>query len=445
MRGAAVRGARSTARGFARRLAAVKRALAPVLLVMLLGGTTAARAETGVAVPAPQAETSVAVPAPQAAFTTPPSAYRISVLTMGPGEDFVTLFGHDALLVERIGFVPLVYNFGMYTEAAIAPHHVLGGTLRYYLEASTLARTLPVYTSQDREVVRQVLALEPAVAEQLAAALSVNTLPENATYAYDFARDNCTTRVRNAIDRALDGGLRRALAGTSKFTYRDHALRFTADDWPLYFLFDLGLGARVDRPLSAWDDAYLPDRLMASLRTVRLTGTDGERPLVASEGVLVQAKRAPVRAVPPVRAPYHAVAGLLLGAGLWAAGRRRARGAQAVFGLASALVGLVVGLLGVWVLLLLATKVHVATHDNYNVLVCPPLALLLVVPGVKVALGRATGPRRLARYALVCGVVSALGFLLATVMGQQSWRVALLCLPLLSGVWLGARAALRAA
>lgn len=364
---------------------------------------------------------------------------------MGPGGDFVTRFGHDALLVERIGLPPLVYNFGMYTEAAIAPHHVLGGTLRYYLEAMTLARTLPIYAAQDREVVRQILALEPPVAETLARALSVNTLPENATYAYDFARDNCTTRVRDAIDRTLDGSLRRSLAGPAKLTYRDHALRFTADDWPLYFLFDLGLGARADRPLSAWEDAYLPDRLMASLRTVRVAGPGGPQPLVASEGVLVATKRAPVPDAPPVRAPFHAAAGLLAGAGLWALARRPGRAARAVFGVLSAVVGLVLGLLGLWVLLLLVTKVHVATHDNYNVLVCPPLALLFVVPGLTVAFGRPAGMPRLARYGAVCIGVSLVGFLLATALGQHSWRVALLCLPLFSGVGLGARAALRTA
>jgi hypothetical protein len=369
--------------------------------------------------------------------------YRISVLTMGPGDEFVTRFGHDALLVERHGLPPLVYNFGMYTERAIAPHHVLGGTLRYYLEASTLTRTLPVYVAQNREIVRQVLALDPAVAEALARALSVNTLPENATYAYDFARDNCTTRVRDALDRALGGALRRALGGPAKLSYRDHALRLSADDWPLYFLFDLGLGAPADRRLDAWNDAFLPDRLQVALRGVQLSGPDGPRSLVSNEGILVRAERAPLRATPPLRAPFHALAGFALGIGLWLAGRSPSRSARVGFGLASAAVGLLLGLLGVWVLLLLGTHVHAATHDNFNVLVCPPLALLLVVPGVKVALGRISGAPRLVRYARLTAVVSALGLLLATAMGQQSVRVALLCLPLLSGVWLGARAAAR--
>ena len=373
----------------------------------------------------------------------PAIRYRVSVLTMGPGDAFVTLFGHDALLVERSGLPSLVYNFGMYTEAAIAPHHVLGGTLRYFLEPAYLTRTVGFYVAQNRSVVEQALELDAETAERLARALSVNSQPENAAYAYDFARDNCTTRVRDALDRALGGELRRSLSGTARRTYRDHALRFTAHDWPLYFLFDLGLGRAVDRPLSAWDDAYLPDRLMDDLRAVRISGPGGSLPLVSHETVLARAERPPTLEMPPVRAPWHAAAGGLVGGVFALLGRKTGRAARRALGVASAVLGLVTGLLGLWVLLLLATKVHPATHENFNVMVCPPLALWLVVPGVAVALGRDSGPRRLARAAMVVAGTSALGFAAATLAGQQSYRVALLVLPLFSGVWLGARAALR--
>jgi hypothetical protein len=379
----------------------------------------------------------------RAAQPSPALHYRVSVLTMGPGDELVTLFGHDALLVERPPMPSLVYNFGMYTEAAIAPHHVLGGTLRYFLEPAYLTRTVRLYVAQNRSVVEQSLDLDTETAERLAKALSVNSQPENAAYAYDFARDNCTTRVRDAIDRALGGELRRALSGTARRTYRDHALRFTAQDWPLYFLFDLALGRSVDRPLSAWDDAYLPDRLMDALRTVRLTGPSGSRPLVSREIVLARAERPTTPEMPPVRAPWHAAFGGLLGGTLAVLGRKAGRAARIALGVSSSLLGLVTGLLGLWVLLLLATKVHPATHGNFNVMVCPPLALWLVVPGIAVALGRASGPRRLARAALFATGTSALGFVLATLAGQQSYRVALLVLPLFSGAWLGARAALR--
>ncbi|HEV8548471.1 MAG TPA: DUF4105 domain-containing protein [Polyangiaceae bacterium] len=441
---AAARTAHRPKQPFARLKTIVKRAAAAVLPLVLWARLARADAGTsGFAAVGAQARGGDAAPPARAGATDLGNGYRVSVLTMGPGDAFVTLFGHDALLVERAGLPPLVYNFGMYTEAAIAPHHVLGGTLRYYLEAATLPATLAVYRAENREVVRQTLDLEPARAERLARALSLNTLPENANYPYDFARDNCTTRVRDALDRALDGALRRALSGPAKLTYREHALRFTARDLPLYFLFDLGLGRPADRPLTAWDDAYLPDRLKSALRTVHLDGPSGSRPLVSSESVLEPARRAEVLSVPKVRAPWHAFVGLALGGALLALGAGARRAARIAFGVLGALLGLFVGLLGVCVLLLLGTHVHPATHQNYNALICPALALWLTVPASKVALGRAGAGAQLARASAVVAAVSVLGVVAAALAGQDSLRVALLLTPPLTALSIASRRALR--
>jgi len=176
---------------------------------------------------------------------------------------------------------------------------------------------------------------------------------------------------------------------------------------------------------------------------VRLPGPNGPRPLVSEETTLVPPTRAATPEVPPTRAPWHALAGCLLGALFAFFGRQPARWARVALGLGSALVGLVAGWLGLWVLLLLGTKVHVATHDNFNVVVCPVLAFWLVVPGIAVALGRASGPRRLTRATALVAATSAVGFAAATLGGQQSYRVALLVLPLFSGLYWGAREALR--
>jgi hypothetical protein len=374
----------------------------------------------------------------------PPAAsdgYRISVLTMGPGDSLTTMFGHDALLVERAGLPALVYNFGWYTEAAIAPHHVLGGTLRYFLDVEYFESTVASYRSENRSVTLQVLALDSATAERLADALSENSKPGNTEYDYDFALDNCTTRVRDALDRALGGRLRAEVRGTAPYTYRDHALRFTADAFPLYFLFDLGLGKRVDRPLDAWDDAYLPDRLAAYLRRIRVTDASGTHPLVLRETTLFAATRAPAREKPPVRAPWHALAGVGLGAVFFALGRASAPPARVALGLGSLVLGALVGMLGLWVLLLALTNVHVTSDDNFNLLVCSPWAFGMVWGGLRVALGRPTGPRVLARRAAETALISVVGVVLAVLYGQDSLRVALLVVPPIVGVWLGARGA----
>lgn len=373
----------------------------------------------------------------------PSDGYRISVLTMGPGDEFVSRFGHDALLVERGGLPSLVYNFGTYTEEAIAPQHVLGGTLLYYLSVDYLGRTLAAYRAENRSVSQQVLALDQPTAERLARALSSNSEPANTTYHYDFALDNCTTRVRDALDGALGGTLRAELHGASHYTYRDHALRFTADAPLLGLLFDVGLGKGADRPLDAWDDAFLPDRLAHDLDQVRVTDASGTHPLVAREGTLFSSGREPVPARPPVRAPFYALGSALCAALLTRAGRRALL--RRLVGLAGALAGALVGALGLFVLLLLATNVHPASHANFNALVCPAWALLLVPTGLAVTFG---SRERLRAFELAAGsslFFAAAGSLVAAACGQDSVRVAALVVPLLSGVWFAARAARRTA
>jgi hypothetical protein len=358
---------------------------------------------------------------------------------MGPGDELFTMFGHDALLVEREGLPSLVYNFGMYTPESITPPRVLSGHLRYYLNVEHYGATLAQYHRERRSVVLQRLALDPAAAERLAAALSENSKPENAAYRYDYALDNCTTRVRDALDRALDGGLRRALSGSVRTTYRDHALRLSADDLGVYLAFDLGLGSPADRPLTAWDDAYLPDRLAAEIRRVKLPSG---APLVEKEEKLLEGAWS-VRASAPQRLPWFALVGLAGGALVFALGRRGGRLEQALLGVAAALFGLVAGAVGLWLLLLLGTNVHPAAHANVNVLLSPPWTLALVVAGAGTALGRVKSVRLLLRVALVGLAGALLAALLALVLGQHSQRLVALLLPLWLGLFLGARALVR--
>jgi hypothetical protein len=364
---------------------------------------------------------------------------RVSLLTMGPGDQLFTMFGHDALLVEREGLPSLVYNFGMYTPESITPPRVLSGHLRYYLSVEHYGATLAQYRRERRSVLLQRLSLEPSQAEALAAALSENSKPENAAYRYDYAFDNCTTRVRDALDRALDGALRRSLTGTLPTTYRDHALRLSAGHFDVYLAFDLGLGASADRPLSGWDDAYLPDRLAEVVRRVKLASG---APLVAKEERLFEGAWS-ARATPPQRLSFFALAGVAGGGICFLLGRRGRRSDQVLLGVTGAVFGLVTGVIGFCLLLLLGTNVHSATHANANVLLAPPWALVLAWAGAGTAFGREQSLRLLLRAAFVGLAGSVAGVLLALVLGQHSERLAVFFVPLWLGLFLGARALAR--
>ncbi len=373
---------------------------------------------------------------PAAEAGLPPATPRIALLTMGPGDAFVTKFGHDALVVEFPGQRARVYNFGMYTRESISISRVLSGHLRYWLAVTPYADTITAYRLHNRSLLAQELALDPGAARALALALAENARPENASYRYDYALDNCTTRVRDALDRATGGALRRSLAGAPvATTYRDHALRLTAGDPLLSLLFDLGLGAPADRPLSGWDDAYLPDRLAAAVRRVKLTSHGVERPLVQRETLLFQAARAPVRERAPSRWGWLLAIGVLVAGGLFASARSQRRGVRAAGGVLGALTSLGVGVFGLVLTALLLTQVHAVVRPNVNVLFCSPLGLLFVPASLRVAFGRPLPTRRAERWALLGAISAVLGALATFAVGQRSAHLALLFVPYWLGLW----------
>ena len=65
----------------------------------------------------------------------------------------------------------------------------------YRLGVERYGRFQNLYLRQGRALHEQVLNLSPEDVRALAAYLEWNAQPENATYAYDFFRDNCATKV----------------------------------------------------------------------------------------------------------------------------------------------------------------------------------------------------------------------------------------------------------
>src|SRR5690606_31160848 len=215
------------------------------------------------------------------------AAPRIGVLTMQPGEVFFERFGHDAIVVaDPASGEAVSYNFGYFdpTEPDFVARFVRG-EMMYMLVALPLEQDLEQYRQSGRGVTLQWLDLEPEQARALAASLAERARPENARYRYDYFTANCATQVRDALDQALGGALRSQLAGRSRGnTYRSEAVRLARPAPWMWLGFDLGLGPYADRPLSRWEEAFVPMRLADSLREARRA--DG-RPLVLSEHELL--------------------------------------------------------------------------------------------------------------------------------------------------------------
>lgn len=361
------------------------------------------------------------------------SAIRVSVITIGQGDQVFERFGHNALRIQDpVAGTDLAYNWGMFSfDEPDFIRRFLSGDTRYWVEAIPTAWLLDHYAKADRHAEEQVLRLTPGQAARVAALAAENALLENRYYRYDYFLDNCSTRVRDLLDRALDGALKRRFdAIRTEWTYRSESVRLTE---PSYFAqsgIDIALGPRADMPMTAWEAMFIPMRLRDDLRGVTVPGPDGLAvPLVAEELVLYQAQRAPEAAERRGLAlgawgPILAVWMLLLTP--WSAlTRRRTRLPAAIMTVlwygGTGLLG--VALAGMWI-----GSAHVFWFDNLNLLLLSPLGLVAAVPVARAILRGTLSP--LARVLLLLMLGQAvLAIVLAPFVAQSLGGPLLLFVP----------------
>lgn len=364
------------------------------------------------------------------------AAPRIGVMTMQPGEIFWERFGHDAIVVaDPDTGEALSYNYGFFDpgEPGFLGRFVRG-EMQYMLVALPLWDDLAIYREEGRGVSIQWLDLSDAQADELAAALAVAARPENARYRYDYFTQNCSTKVRDAIDEALGGQLHQQIAGRSRGnTYRSEAVRLASPAPWMWLGFDIGLSRHADRQLSRWEEAFVPMRLADSLGEARLA--DG-RPLVLATEQLLPHRLPPEPAETPRPWWPWLLAGLGVAAALLLLGRWRPRLLAAlgsVFWLGS-------GLLGVLLLYLWLGTEHRFAWANENLLLFDPLALALLPGGWQLMAGRAPGPwfRRLLRIVTLVAVGALLlKWVLLFSQVNEAW-IALL-LPVHLALWTALR------
>lgn len=362
------------------------------------------------------------------------SALRVSVLTFGPGDLVFERFGHNALrIVDPSTGSDLAYNWGMFSfDQPNFLGRFLSGDTKYWVEAFRSQPLIDFYIGFDREAVEQVLDLTDAEKAELKAFVEDQAREENKYYRYQYFLDNCSTRVRDALDRVMGGALQRRFAPISTtWSYRDESIRLTGPTYYSQLGIELALGPSADRPLTAWESMFVPMRLRDFLRDVTVPAPGGgTRPLVAQELVLH---------TPTARPPEPAARrGLTLGAlgpvlGAWMlmlvptsieARRKRRLPAAVMAALFYGLTGLVgCVLLGMWLF-----SAHTFWYWNLTLLLCSPLALAAAVLGARAVWRGERGV--LATMVLAAVVVPAtLALLLAPFVSQRLGGPLMLLLP----------------
>jgi len=374
--------------------------------------------------------------------TEPGSELTITLLTMGVGEQVWEEFGHNAIWfhVDRPpvmgGPVDVVYNWGIFDsrQPYFIPHF-LQGRMLYSMGGYPYKETLIDYRQRDRAVWAQELDLTNAQKVALRDFVVWNSRPENANYRYDYYLDNCSTRVRDAIDRVVGGVIKATFSGRkTEYTYRSETLRLTQRQALLASGIDLGLGRPADRQLSAYEEMFLPMRLRDYLREIRVDdGHGGTRPLIKNERMLLGTVTHPEASAPPHWMAEFATIGILIAFLFAIVGWRAARGGRGARVAAATLFSVWAfgaGFLGVILTLLWSVTDHHFAHQNENLLLFNPLWLVLAVAAPMTAVkGRLSETTRWLTFLIAALGVAALLLHLIGLSRESNGEVIAFALP----------------
>ena len=236
-------------------------------------------------------------------FATPTKRYKqwtedisnteISVLTCSPGDEIYSIFGHTAVRVYNPNTkVDAVVNYGLFdfNQESFLYRFVKGET-DYMCGVENFNSFLYSYAWRGSGVKSTVLDLTDAEKERIIRVLTNDLKPQNREYRYNFAYNNCATKIRDIVNFAYSGKCESLLP--SEYTFRQIIGKY-AENYPWFmFSFDICLGGRDYNTLMTPEEVqFLPELLDAALNN-SLINRDGEelRPNTRQEILLTPADK----------------------------------------------------------------------------------------------------------------------------------------------------------
>ena len=328
-------------------------------------------------------------------------------MTFGPGEIYFERFGHNAIWLREPGAnLDHTFNFGYFDfEQEDFFLRFMRGRMLYFSVAQPAQREFAYYVQTNRSIRAQKLNLTPPQYQRLRDYLLNEIQPENRNYRYDYYLNNCSTRIRDALDIALDGALsERTERMPAVLNFRDQTRRLTQMQFWYYLGLETGLGFPVDREVTRWDEMFIPMVVADEIAAMSAAMARAGNPLVEVDTVLF-ASSLPGSADKPAELWYrYLLFGLAVTGLAWLSGRFMPplwlNGLCRAWVLINATLGLILAAL--WLL-----TDHEASRTNANLLLLNPLFLLALVPGLQ----------RVGALILILG--NALAFILLTLPVHQ--------------------------
>jgi hypothetical protein len=214
----------------------------------------------------------------------------VYLITCNPGTETYSIYGHSALrIVNKTDNTDLVYNWGVFDFST--PNFAwkfARGRLEYMLEQETMNNFLRTYLYEERTVFSQRINLLPDETRMLILLINENLKPENVKYLYDFFYDDCSTRIRDILEKASGDKLLYPPEGPQKApTFRELTGKYEAPYPWLKFGIDLIMGSPGDKRATFRDMMFLPLEMQRCLSETVINRNGKMVPLLQNSEVIL--------------------------------------------------------------------------------------------------------------------------------------------------------------
>jgi len=216
---------------------------------------------------------------------------EISVMTCGVSDLIHAIYGHTAVRVnDPVKHFDVVFNFGVFSfREPNFVYRFAKGNANYMLAPERYSDFYEDYGRNGRSIQEQVLNLSPEEKQQMLNFLINNAKPENREYRYDFFFDNCATRVRDLVEKQVEGQLVFPTKNEG-MTFRQHVTKYQQILPWTNFGIQLVLGSPADQVASANEEMFLPQYLFKHFAGAKVETNGESHPLVLKTNMIYEAK-----------------------------------------------------------------------------------------------------------------------------------------------------------
>lgn len=206
------------------------------------------------------------------------SGVEFFLMTVGIGDDLAARYGHTGIrIVNPVDKTDVVFNWGkFYFDDPMFALNFYRGDLTYSMGVRSYERDIAHHEADRRTILQEKINLNDRQKRRLYEKIAWNARPENRDFKYQYWYKNCSTIPRDYLDEVMEGQIRaKFYRQNSGKTFR-HYVRSNLSLMPgMIPVLDTIMNSRIDRPISKWEEMFLPGKLREHLLTMASVDADG--------------------------------------------------------------------------------------------------------------------------------------------------------------------------